>query len=193
MKARKIVALMVTAIITNFTSPAINGLADETSKNISSKVEATSTKASISKFDLLGNSNMSVYNEIFKMDNSNIESVTNNGGKYFSSTIDKSIDGDFSTHWETGKPNNPEFTNEVIVKLKKETTLNRVIYAARQSSAKGKGFAKEVEIYASLTDNDDDFRLVGSGEYTGSTGDIVEIKFNNTKFKRIKFKFKKAE
>lgn len=193
MKARKIVALMVTAIITNFTSPAIKGLADETSKNISSKVEATSTKASISKFDLLGNSNMSVYNEIFKMDNSNIESVTNNGGKYFSSTIDKSIDGDFSTHWETGKPNNPEFTNEVIVKLKKETTLNRVIYAARQSSAKGKGFAKEVEIYASLTDNDDDFRLVGSGEYTGSTGDIVEIKFNNTKFKRIKFKFKKAE
>lgn len=193
MKARKIVALMVTVIITNFTSPAIKGLADETSKNISSKVEATSTKASISKFDLLGNSNMSAYNEIFKMDNSNIESVTNNGGKYFSSTIDKSIDGDFSTHWETGKPNNPEFTNEVIVKLKKETTLNRVIYAARQSSAKGKGFAKEVEIYASLTDNDDDFRLVGSGEYTGSTGDIVEIKFNNTKFKRIKFKFKKAE
>ncbi|WP_066874456.1 NPCBM/NEW2 domain-containing protein [Clostridium mediterraneense] len=193
MKTRKIVALMVTALITNFTSPAIKGLADETSKNISSKVEATSTKASISKFDLLGNSNMSVYNEIFKMDNSNIESITNNGGKYFSSTIDKSIDGDFSTHWETGKPNNSEFTNEVIVKFKKETTLNRVIYAARQSSAKGKGFAKEVEIYASLTDNDDDFRLVGSGEYTGSTGDIVEIKFNNTKFKRIKFKFKKAD
>ena len=59
-------------------------------------------------------------------------------------------------------------------------------------SAKGKGFAQEIEIYGSITDEDDDFTLISSGEYTGSTGDVVEIKFNQTKFKRIKFVFKKA-
>ncbi|HAT4093099.1 TPA: discoidin domain-containing protein [Clostridium perfringens] len=126
------------------------------------------------------------------MDNQNIASITNNGGNYSGSTIDKAIDGDFNTHWETGRENSSEFTNEVVFKLNEVTTLNRIVYGARQSSAKGKGFAKEVEIYASLTDEDDDFRLVSSGEYIGSTGDIVEIKFNPTEFKRIKFKFKKA-
>ena len=38
------------------------------------------------------------------MDNSNIESITTNGGNYNSaSTADKAIDGDFNTHWETRK------------------------------------------------------------------------------------------
>ncbi len=32
-----------------------------------------------------------------------------------------------------------------------------------------------------------------SGEYTESTRDLVEIKFNPTDFKRLKFKFKKAD
>ena len=150
--------------------------------------------ATISKFDLLNSSNIGAYNEIFKMDNSNIESITSNGGNYNKdSSIENAIDGNFKTHWETGKKNQPEFTNEVVIKLNEETTLNRIVYAARQSSAKGKGFAKELEIYGSLTDGEDDFTLVSSGEYKGSTGDVVEIKFNPTKFKRIKFVFKKAD
>lgn len=150
--------------------------------------------ATISKFDLLNSSNIGAYNEVFKMDNSNIESITSNGGNYNKdSSIENAIDGNFKTHWETGKKNQPEFTNEVVIKLNEETTLNRIVYAARQSSAKGKGFAKEFEIYGSLTDGEDDFTLVSSGEYKGSTGDVVEIKFNPTKFKRIKFVFKKAD
>ena len=150
--------------------------------------------ATISKFDLLNSSNIGAYNEVFKMDNSNIESITSNGGNYNKdSSIENAIDGNFKTHWETGKKNQPEFTNEVVIKLNEETTLNRIVYAARQSSAKGKGFAKELEIYGSLTDGEDDFTLVSSGEYKGSTGDVVEIKFNPTKFKRIKFVFKKAD
>ena len=195
MNKRKIAAMMLVAVTANLAAPAIPVLANEIPRNVSSLVAMNDAtmKATITKFTLLNSSNISAYNEVFKMDNSNIESITNNGGKYFSSTIDKSIDGDFNTHWETGNPNRSDFTNEVVVKFKEEETLNRVIYAARQSSAKGKGFAKEVEIYASLTDDLDDFSLVSSGEYTGSTGDVVEIKFDSTTFKRLKFKFIKAD
>ena len=88
--------------------------------------------------------------------------------------------------------NSSDFTNEVVFKFKELTNLNRIVYAARQSSAKGKGFAKEIEIYGSITDEENDFRLISSGEYTGSTGDVVEIRFNKTTFKRIKFVFKEA-
>ncbi|MDY3207964.1 discoidin domain-containing protein, partial [Clostridium baratii] len=192
MNKRKIAALIASVLIINFSAPSVEVLADEVSKKVTAIVETKSTKATISKFELLNNSNIGSYDKVFKMDNSNIESITNNGGNYFDSTLDKSLDGNFNTHWETGNPNNSEFTNEVVFKLKKETTLNRIVYAARQSSAKGKGFAKELEIYGSLTDDGDDFRLVCSGEYAGATGDTVEIKFDNTKFKRIKFKFTKA-
>ena len=188
MNKRKIAALIASVVIINFSAPSVEVLADEVSKKVTAIVETKSTKATISKFELLNNSNIGSYDKVFKMDNSNIESITNNGGNYFDSTLDKSLDGNFNTHWETGRQNNSEFTNQVVFKLKKETTLNRIVYAARQSSAKGKGFAKELEIYGSLTDDGDDFKLVCSGEYAGSTGDTVEIKFNNTKFKRIKFK-----
>ena len=192
MNKRKIAALIASVVIINFSAPSIEVLADEVSKKVTAIVETKSTKATISKFELLNSSNIGSYDKVFKMDNSNIESITNNGGNYFDSTLDKSLDGNFNTHWETGRQNNSEFTNEVVFKLKEETTLNRIVYAARQSSAKGKGFAKELEIYGSLTDDGDDFRLVCSGEYAGSTGDTVEIKFDNTRFKRIKFKFTKA-
>ena len=36
------------------------------------------------------------------------------------------------------------------------------------------------------------FELVATGEYKNSTTDVVEIKFNPTEFKKIKFVFKKA-
>lgn len=197
MNKRKVAALMVVAVTVNLTAPAMPALANVVPRKAISQVstkESTgvTAKAIIGKFKLLNNSNISTYNDMFKLDNTLIESITNNGGKYSNSTIDKSIDGDFNTHWETGKPNSADFTNEVVVKFREETAINRIVYAARQSSAKGKGFAKEVEIYASLSDEEDDFTLVSSGEYTGSTGDVVEIKFSETRFKRIKFKFKTA-
>ena len=191
MNKKKIAIIMAVALITNFSAPTIEAFATGTSKNITSIVESEVNKATISKFDST-NSNRDSYDKMFKMDNSNIESITNNGGKYHTSTIDKSIDGDFNTHWETGNKNTSNFTNEVVIKLKEATTLNRIVYAARQSSAKGKGFAEKFEIYGSITDEADDFVLVSSGEYKGSTSDIVEIKFNPTEFKRIKFIFKKA-
>ncbi|MBS6482803.1 MAG: discoidin domain-containing protein, partial [Veillonella sp.] len=197
MNKKKIAAILIAALTTNFSSTTVKVLADELSRNQTLITEGASINGSaqaiISKFNLYNSNNIEAYNDVFKMDNQNIISITNNGGRYANSTIDKAIDGDFNTHWETGKPNSTDFTNEVIFKLNEVTNLNRIVYAARQSSAKGKGFAKEVEIYTSLTDEEDDFRLVSSGGYTGSTGDIVEIKFNPTEFKRIKFKFKKVD
>lgn len=193
MNKRKIAAIMATAVILNFSAPSIQVLADEISSNLTLTEGAQSTKATISKFELLNSSNITAYEEVFKMDNSNIDTIATNGGNYNSvSAADKAIDGDFNTHWETGKQNSSDFTNEVVFKFKELTDLNRIVYAARQSSAKGKGFAKEIEIYGSITDEDNDFRLISSGEYTGSTGDVVEIRFNKTTFKRIKFVFKEA-
>ena len=195
MHKKKIAAVTMAAIISNFSASTVSVLAHEIS-NQTSKLEVKSNneekKATITKFDLQNNSNINAYNETFKMNNSNIESITNNGGKYGSSTIDKSIDGNLSTHWETGKANSSDFTNEVVFTLKELTNLNRIVYAARQDGAKGKGFAQELEIYTSLSNEGDDFKLVANGEYNGSTGDLVEIKFKPTEFKRIKFKFKKA-
>ena len=194
MNKRKIAAIMAAAVILNFSAPSIQVLADEISSNLTLTEGVQSTKANVSKFELLNSSNITAYDEAFKMDNSNIESITPNGGNYNSaSAANNAIDGDFNTHWETGKQNTSEFTNEVVFKFKELIDLNRIVYAARQSSAKGKGFAKEIEIYGSITDEEDDFRLISSGEYTGSTGDVVEIKFNKTTFKRIKFVFKEAD
>ena len=196
MNKKKIAIILMAALITNLSSAAVKVLADEISVNQTLIAENTSINgvndAIISKFNLHNSNNFESYNEAFKMDNQNIASITSNGGNYPGSTIDKAIDEDFDTHWETGNRNTSEFTNELVFKLKEETTLNRIVYAARQSSAKGKGFAQELEIYGSLTDEEDDFTLVSTGKYTGSTGDVVEIKFNETKFKRIKFVFKKA-
>lgn len=193
MNKRKIAAIMATAVILNFSAPSIQVLADEISSNLTLTEGVQSTKATISKFELLNSSNIAAYDEVFKMDNSNIDTIATNGGTYNSaSAVEKAIDGDFSTHWETGKQNSSDFTNEVVFKFKELTDLNRIVYAARQSSAKGKGFAKEIEIYGSITDEEDDFRLISGGEYTGSTGDVVEIRFNKTTFKRIKFVFKEA-
>lgn len=201
MNKKKIACMAMAALISSSTI-TVSGvfeisevMAYETS-NSDSKAESNSNQgvstAVISKFNLYNNSKISDYNKVFKMDNSNIASITNNGGKYANSTIDKAIDGNLNTHWETGKPNDSRFTNEVIITLKEATDLNRIIYAARQDGAKGKGFAQDVEIYKSDIETGDDFQLVATGSYKKSTGDLVEIKFNSTKFKRIKFRFKTA-
>ena len=195
MHKKKIAAMTMAIIISNFSATTLEVLADEISNN-TSVLEINDnkevTKAAVNKFDLYNSDKLNDYNSIFKIDNSKIKSITNNGGQYSDSSIDKAIDNNLNTHWETGKQNNSEFTNEVVFTFNETTDLNRIVYAARQDGAKGKGFAQEFEIYSSLTDDGDDFILVSEGEYKGSTGDLVEIKFNSAKFKRLKFKFKKA-
>ncbi|MFJ9464702.1 NPCBM/NEW2 domain-containing protein [Viridibacillus arvi] len=195
-KMSKLIAIATsTALLASYSGSAMNVLAAPiTSANktaIESKINEAKN-ATVSKFDLYGNSNLSEYNEVFKMENTNIKSITNNGGNYTGSPINKAIDGDMNTHWETGRANTIQFTNEVVFNLNESTELNRIVYAARQTSAKGKGFAEEFEIYSSISDEGDDYTLVSPGQYKGSTGDVVEMQFKPTEFKRIKFVFKKA-
>lgn len=195
MLKRKLSTLILAATITNLLATPANAFAETLIQNnviqVDETVEETESKeATVSKFSLYGSDLLESYNEVFKMDNSNIDSISNNGGKYGSSTIDKAVDGNLQTHWETGSPNSSSFTNEVIINLKEATTLNRIVYAARPDAG-GKGFAEEFEIYAS-NDDSDDFQLVATGEYKDSTRDVVEIKFDATEFKKIKFVFKKA-
>ncbi|OMD81615.1 NPCBM/NEW2 domain-containing protein [Paenibacillus odorifer] len=194
---KKMIAIATSAaILASFSSEAGYALASEVSKVNVTKTVAQSkvnllSNASVIPFELYGKDALNAYNEVFRMNPANIKSITNNGGNYSGSPIAKAMDGDMSTHWETGKPNSSTFTNEVVFVFNESTELNRMVYAARQSGAKGKGFAQEFEIYGSTTDAGD-FTLVSSGEYTGSTGDVVEIQFAPTAFKRLKFVFKKA-
>ncbi|MDK0932866.1 NPCBM/NEW2 domain-containing protein [Clostridium perfringens] len=197
MNKRKIAAIILATMITNLSATTIDVLAQELNTKDNSKVEVShndeSHQARVSKFDLYNSDKLDAYNQEFQISRSNIKSINNNGGKYNSSTIDKAIDGNLETHWETGKPNDSNFTNEVVVTFNEITNIDRIVYSARRDSARGKGFAKEFEIYASLKDEGDDFSLVSSGKYTESIRDLVEIKFNPTDFKRLKFKFKKAD
>lgn len=190
MNKRKIAAIILATMITNLSATTIDVLAQELNTKDNSKVEVShndeSHQARVSKFDLYNSDKLDAYNQEFQISRSNIKSINNNGGKYNSSTIDKAIDGNLETHWETGKPNDSNFTNEVVVTFNEITNIDRIVYSARRDSARGKGFAKEFEIYASLKDEGDDFSLVSSGKYTESIRDLVEIKFNPTDFKRLK-------
>ncbi|REB04781.1 DUF5011 domain-containing protein [Sporosarcina sp. BI001-red] len=186
-----------TVLALNVVCSPISVLANENPKVglvVTNTVESNQNSgvAVVRKFDLYGNANLPAYDDIFKMPNTNIKSITNNGGNYSGSPIKQAIDGNMNTHWETGKPNSSSFTNEVVVNFNEPTTLNRIVYAARQSTVKGKGFAQEFEIYGSQTSEGEDFSRVSSGSYNGSTGDIVEIQFAPTEFKRVKFVFTKA-
>lgn len=192
MQKRKISIILSVAIGLNMLSGPIVALADELQIQNQTSAKTQKNKVTVKKFSLLNFENIDKYNQRFKLENSKIKSITNNGGNYVSNTIEKSIDGDLSTHWETGIPNKDDFQNEVIIELNENTILNKIVYAARQDRAKGKGFAKDLDIYASTSESGDDFTLVCNGTYSGSTGDVVEIKFNPTEFRRLKFKYNDA-
>ena len=194
---KKMIAIATAAaMLASVSSEAGYSYASEVSKGYAAEAvvqsnDSTGSPASVIPFDLYGKAILNAYNQVFQMNPANIKTITNNGGNYSGSPIAKAIDGDMSTYWETGKPNSSTFTNEIVFVFNESTELNRMVYAARQSSAKGKGFAQEFDIYGSASDTGD-YTLVSSGAYQGSTGDVVEIEFAPTAFKRLKFVFKKA-
>ena len=192
MLRRKLATLILVATMTNLAATPIEVLAETLNDSNIESQEVQEKKVNIRKFNLSNNSKLEDYNAIYKVDRSNIKSIENNGGQYSDRKIERAIDGNYSTFWETGTENSANFTNEVIVTFNEIEELNRITYAARQDGDKGKGFAEEVEIYSSTTDEGDDFELVGNGTYTESKTNIVEMKFDTTKFKRLKFVFKKA-
>ena len=148
-------------------------------------------KATVSAFTLNKYSNFNAYNEQYRVPQEEIISYSNNGGRYGSSTLDKAFDGNLSTHWETGKANSSSFTNEVVVEFNSPQAINRIAYATRQDSAKGKGFPTEFEIYASASGEEDDFQLAAVGSHT-ATGNMMQFQFDTITAKKMKFVFKSA-
>ncbi|MGL5751578.1 MAG: discoidin domain-containing protein, partial [Paraclostridium sp.] len=84
----------------------------EDAKVIVENNKITSSDAKTKQFTHYNNNE---YNKLFKMDNSNIESIKNNAGHYSSRIIGNAIDGDLDTYWETNKGNSDSFTNEVEI------------------------------------------------------------------------------
>lgn len=130
------------------------------------------------------------YDELFKMDKSNIKSIKNNAGAYAGQVIDKAIDGKLDTYWETNTSNTSTFNNTIEVTFKDKVVLDRVVTGARASDSKG--FANEFEIYGSKTSTGDTYKLVSTGTHN-KTGGVIEVKFQPTEFKRMKFVYKKSD
>lgn len=196
MKKQLSALLAASVIVSNF-SPAITIYASELTKETVNTQEQTASeevvvsKATITSFNLKDYSNFKDYNNQFKISSSQIKSISNNGGKYASSNIEKAIDNNLSTHWETGTQNSASFKNEVVIEFENVESFNRIAYATRQDVSKGKGFPNQFEIYASLTGEEDDYKLVVTGEHV-TTGNMLEFKFPTITAKKVKFVYVEA-
>ncbi|MDO4925775.1 MAG: NPCBM/NEW2 domain-containing protein [Turicibacter sp.] len=182
--------LAASLIISNF-SPTLGVFANELQPQVSAIEESKVSQANVRTFTLSSYNNFEAYNEQYLISREDIVSISNNGGQYSSSSLDKAFDHNLSTHWETGTQNSSSFKNEVIVEFKDVQSINRLAYATRQDSAKGKGFPTEFEIYTSLSGEEADFRLAVTGSHS-STGNMMEFKFDTVEAKKFKFVFKSA-
>ena len=149
------------------------------------KIEAVDAKTK--KIDYVNNED---YMAKYAISRDKIKGISNNAGHWSDMTIDKAIDGDQSTHWETNRANSANWKNEVIVEFTEPTTFNRIAYGARISDRKG--FIEEFEVYGSTTSKGETFQKVATGRINKTTG-MVEAKFGNQTFKRIKLKAIKSD
>lgn len=181
---KKISTILIASMVMSNASPVLNVYASEVIKEkITSIEKSVINQASINQFNLNSYENFEGYNQKYKVQRNEIVSITNNGGQYSTSSIDKAIDGDLATHWETGRQNSSDFTNEVVVEFNNLESIDRIAYATRQDGARGKGYPTEFDIYASTTGNDDDFKLVSQGA-SKSTGSLMEFKFDTVQAKK---------
>ena len=189
MLRKKLSSIIVVALTTNLASTPLSVFAETTNSNKiieDSQKTVEVNKTEVSKFTPYYSQYKEEYDKVFKMDNSNIESITSTGGVLRENVgIENITDGNLDTYWETGRHTSDSFKNELIFTLQEETILNRVAY---RSAGNTVGFAENFEIWASDTEEGDNFNLVSSAT-TSKTADVIEIKFNPTNFKRIKFVF----
>ncbi|WP_243447034.1 discoidin domain-containing protein [Clostridium perfringens] len=190
MNKKKISAILVASLTINTIVPNLSVLAKTTNINKiiqDSQKTQEINKVEVSKFETYYSKYKESYDKKFKMDNSNIESITSTGGNLRANVGTANIiDGNLDTYWETGKHTSDSFKNELIFTLKEETVLNRIAYRSAWNTV---GFAEDFEIWASDTAEGDDFNLIASATTSKAT-DVIEIKFNPTNFKRVKFVFK---
>lgn len=186
---RKIASIVAVSIIATNTMPAINVFADEIVRNKVASIEKEVSKnMTVENFKIRNYENFTSYNKAYKV---NVESITNNGGKYNQSIITNAIDGKLETHWETGRENKADFKNEVEFEFENVEEINRLAYATRQDGAKPKGYPKVAQILVADS-NESDYTLVGEVASTKVTGDMVEFRFDTVEAKKVKFIFSDA-
>ncbi|GAA0864714.1 NPCBM/NEW2 domain-containing protein [Paraclostridium tenue] len=189
---KKISSVLAVSLIATNISPVINVFADEVITDKAKLIKkSVANQVKISPFNLNNYSEFENYNEKYRVSKDKIKSISNNGGQYSSSSIDKAIDNNMSTHWETGKQNTESFKNEVVVEFKDIESIDRIAYATRQDGARGKGFPTRFEIYASISGEDEDFKLMATGSHS-VTGNMLQFKFDTITAKKFKFVFKEA-
>ncbi|MGL5381526.1 NPCBM/NEW2 domain-containing protein [Clostridium sp.] len=188
MKNKYIVALVLMTLVSNFSISHVPVFASSNSFILEKNKLEEEKDIAIKKFGIKDFKELSEYNDIFKKD---VKSITNNGGQYWDRNIEKAIDNNLETFWETGRPNSKDFKNEITVTFEDIESINRIVYSGRRDGTGAKGFPLEFEIYSSLTDGKDDFVLVGKGKYKNNpTEDVMEFKLKEaTNFKRLKIKF----
>ncbi|UEL47268.1 NPCBM/NEW2 domain-containing protein [Terrisporobacter hibernicus] len=189
---KKVSTLVLASILSANIAPTINVFADEVLKEEAKIIEENVlSTAKVSDFNLENYSNFQEYNSKYRLKRDEIKSISNNGKQYASSSLDKAIDGNLSTHWETGIENSSTFKNEVVVEFNNVESIDRIGYATRQDGAKGKGYPNKFEIYASVSGDNEDFKLVSTGS-SSTSRDMMELKFDKITAKKIKFVFKEA-
>ena len=147
--------------------------------------------SSIEVSEIAKSKNLEKYDEKYKISTDNFKSVTNNGGNYGQSVLSKLYDDDKTTHWETGKPNSESFKNEVTFTFKEIQEIEKIIMSSRKDAGQ-KGFPLEYEIYGSLNENSNEYKLISKGSAKNVTSEDTEIVIPKTKFKKLKFRFVKA-
>ena len=189
---KKISAVLAISMIATNNMATINVFANEYVKEKAVAIENQVASAmKVGEFKLKNHTKFSEYNTKYQV---KVKSIENNGGSYNNNfKIEKAIDGDIKTHWETSRPNEGEFKNEVIMELDEVSDINRITYATRQDGAITKGYPIDATIYVSESGEDDDFKLAGSVTGSPVTGGMVEFKFDTVKAKKVKFVFDKAK
>ncbi|MEE0880429.1 MAG: M60 family metallopeptidase, partial [Turicibacter sp.] len=155
--------------------------------HLPSGVTANMQVSQISKSD-----NIKQYNVEYKVPTSEISNITNNGGTWKNSPITNLYDEDKTTHWETNTSNSDTFKNELTFSFNSIQEISRIIITPRHHQ-NGKGFPLKYEIYGTLNENTDEYRLIARGSFSQVTTDDVEITIPKTNFKKLKFRFVEAD
>ena len=131
------------------------------------------------------------YDEVYQIVDQ-VDSYSNNGREYGSSYLKFAFDGDPNTHWETGSKNDADFKNYVDVVFKQTTEIGRLVYYPRVLGDRGKGYPTELSVYASESEQGEDFELVHHSSQQADTGALT-IDFDQAySFKLLRFQFDAA-
>ncbi|MCH5212745.1 MAG: Ig-like domain-containing protein [Oscillospiraceae bacterium] len=193
MKKRRFIASLMAAVMIIGSLSAFGAAQDTAYAGTEMTTMATAETAKVSAWDFASYSDdeLAEYNKIYLSDPERKAKVSNNGGKYGDSVIERCYDGNWETHWETGRANSATHQNYVEFTFNEPTTIGRIVYRARVNGAPGKGFPTQFQIYGAETENAE-YQLAAEGYYNTVTTNPIVISFTERSFKKLKFVWVKA-